>query len=304
MQLSDYDGICFKVMRNGAFEVLGDVRKKNAKSALGYAMSQNFLIAACKNPDIACIICQESLAEDVQLLESGKGIAVYEHPKAAFILLHNYLVQNSREYNFERYDTKIGTGCKIHPTASIAGKGVTIGNNVTIEEFAAVREGCQIGDNAIIRSGAVIGADNYNICWEHNGHMLKMKEAGQTFLASNVEIGCHAVIAKATFPHERTVIGENTCIDSLAMISHACQIGRNCLIASHSNICGYVIIEDGVRIDPGAVVKHSITVGKNAAVSLGAVVVRNVPRGTTVTGNFAIEHSKFLADHLNKLRNR
>lgn len=304
MKLSEYDGKCFKVIRDGSFETLGYVQHKLSKPFLCYVLSERFLKMACDNPDVSCVICSGDLSENRELIDSGKGIAVSESSRIAFIYLHNFMVENNTEYNIGNFDTQIGTDCKIHPMASIADRGVIIGNNVTIEEFVVVRKGCKIGDNVVIHTGAVIGADNYNVYKDENGYLVKMREVGQTYLANDVEIGCHAIIAKGTLPHETTVIGENTCVDSHVMISHADKIGNNCCILGKAHICGNVVLEDGARVNPMATVKNSIIVGKNAIISLGAVAVRNVSEGVQVTGNFAVEHSKFLADYLKKLRKR
>jgi UDP-3-O-[3-hydroxymyristoyl] glucosamine N-acyltransferase len=303
MRLSDYDGKYFSVVRDGSFEVLELVRKRIGRPFLGYAQADSFLRAACDNPDVSCIICPEKLSVSERLLKSGKGIAVSERSDMAFISLHNYLAQTSEEYNFERFETQIGKGCRIHPMASIADRGVKIGDNVIIEEFAVIREGCEIGDNSIIHAGAILGVEHYNLCWDDDGCIFKMQEAGKICIGDNVEVGSYATIGRATFPHGTTVVGKNTCIDNLAVISHNCQVGSNCLIAK-SHICGSAILEDGVRVNPMATIKNSVTIGKDAVISLGAVVVSNVPEGSKFSGNFAVEHSKFMLDHLRKLRNK
>lgn len=302
MRLSDYDGKYFQVVQDGVFEALGMLHLDIPRRTLGYVLAENYLRAACSNPDISCVICTKELAQDRRLLESGKGIAACESPDLAFLLLHNDLVQNTPAYSGICQDTQMGEGCSIHPAAFVAGQNVVMGDHVTVEPFAVIREGCRIGSNVVIRSGAVIGADNYGLCRDPDGNMHKIKEAGQVFLADDVEIGCLSVIAKGEFPYQATSIDKNTCIDGQVMISHNCRIGKNCFVAAHAHICGSTVIEDGVRINPAAVVKNAVTVGRNATVSLGAVVVRNVPQGMTVTGNFAVEHSIFLKDHLQKLR--
>lgn len=303
MKLSEYDGKFFKVKRDGSFETLGFVQHQLSKPFLCFALSERLLKIACDNPDVSCVICSEALSENGELIDSGKGIAVSESARIAFIYLHNFMVENNTEYNIGNFDTQVGTDCNIHPMASIADRGVIIGNNVTIEEFVTVRQGCKIGDNVIIHAGAVIGAEGLNVYKDKNGHQIKFREVGQTYLAKDVEIGYHAIIAKGTLPNEATVIGENTYVDSLAVIGHADKIGNNCSIFANALICGNTVLEDGVRVNPMAILKDSITVGKNAIITLGAVVVSNVSEGARVTGNFAVEHSVFLAEYYQKLRN-
>ena len=163
MRLSDYDKICGKVVRDGEFHALGLIGKKPPQCSLGYVQSDNFLEAACHEPNISCILCPPEFAGHEMLLKSEKGIAVGEVPRAAFIYLHNYLVDQENGYCPVYQRTQIGEGCNIHPSASIPETGVIIGNHVTIEAFSVIREGSCIGDHVTIHSGAVIGADNYDL---------------------------------------------------------------------------------------------------------------------------------------------
>jgi len=80
------------------------------------------------------------------------------------------------------------------------------------------------------------------------------------------------------------------------------RIGKRCRIAAGACLMGSVRIGNDVWIGPNATVSNQIRVGDGAAVSLGAVVVRDVPAGQGVSGNFAIEHPKFLAAFRDLLR--
>lgn len=304
MRLQDFDKKYFNVIKDGRFDTLGLCRKECPPFSLGYVQTEKYIGAACNNENISCIICPESLAGNELLMESGKGIAVCHSPQASFILLHNDLSQNNTNYVAKYEATRIGQGCQIHPTAVIASNGVDIGDNVIIEEYAIVREGCQIGNNVCIHAGAYIGIDNADLCWDESGKIINMREAGRICLADNVEVGFRAMLARGAFPYNTTFVGERAYIDSDVMITHNCHIGRDCFVAAKTHICGSVQVGAHVRINPMATIKDSIVIGDNAVISLGSVVARNVPDGSRVTGNFAVEHSKFLADYLKKVRNR
>lgn len=303
MHLLDFDGKYYKTVRNASFDVLGFAWGKTPKPALSYASSEKYLQMACKNTAISCIMIPEKLAGNKQLIESGKGVAISELPDAEFILLHNYLIENGCQYSNQYEDTRIGKNCRIHSMAYIADKGVIIGDNVVIEEFAVIHEGCQIGNHVTIHTGAVLGVENRNLCRDRNGRTVKLKESGCINIADGVEIGCHTDIGRGTFPYDRTQIGKNTCIDCHAVVGHNCSIAANCYISASACICGSVVIEEGVRVNPMAVIKNSITIGKDAMISIGAAVMENVAEGSRVTGNFAMEHSVFLADRLQRMRN-
>ena len=54
------------------------------------------------------------------------------------------------------------------------------------------------------------------------------------------------------------------------------------------------MVGDDVWIGVNATVSNRIKIGKGARVSLGSVVTKDVPAGQTVTGNFAIDHARFM----------
>jgi UDP-3-O-[3-hydroxymyristoyl] glucosamine N-acyltransferase len=58
--------------------------------------------------------------------------------------------------------------------------------------------------------------------------------------------------------------------------------------------CRRVTLEEGVWIGPGVTLINGIVVGKNGRVNIGSVATRDVPENCAVTGNFALEHEKFL----------
>ena len=61
---------------------------------------------------------------------------------------------------------------------------------------------------------------------------------------------------------------------------------------------------DDVHIAPHAIVSNRLKIEKFADVSIGSVVVSNIKKGIRVAGNYAIESSKFLLWHRNKMRTK
>ena len=110
-------------------------------------------------------------------------------------------------------------------------------------------------------------------------------------------------------------IGENCMIGTFVEIQDKVKIGNNVRVQSHSFVCSLVTIEDDVFIGHGVMFindKHApsgdqskwepviikkgasigsnatifpVTIGENAVVGAGAVVTKDVPPDTTVTGN-------------------
>ena len=53
-------------------------------------------------------------------------------------------------------------------------------------------------------------------------------------------------------------------------------------------------IGDDVLIGPSASITSGLTIGDGAFITVGSVITKDVMAGTRVTGNFAIDHQKFI----------
>ena len=115
------------------------------------------------------------------------------------------------------------------------------------------------------------------------------------------EVQSNAVICRSVF-QSVTEIGEETKIGPLAYVAHGVKIGTRCRIASSARICGSSIIGNDVSVGPNAVISNRLHVGDGARISLGSVVVSDVAPGQTVTGNFAIDHARFLSFYKGMLK--
>lgn len=149
-----------------------------------------------------------------------------------------------------------------------------------------------IGENVIIRAGALIGGDGFEPKYVA-GKLVNINHTGGVWIGNNVEILHNTVIQRSVFGGF-TKIGDETKIGSLALIGHNAKIGRNCEIASNSHIAGSTIIGDKVWIGPNATISSELKVGKGAYITLGSVVTKDVEKGKRVSGNFAVDHNLFI----------
>ena len=108
------------------------------------------------------------------------------------------------------------------------------------------------------------------------------------------EIGSGVQVEGATLMKDVTDIGQYVKIDNSVVIGHGSSIGTRTLIAGMSVISGNVTIAADVFIGVGVTISNRIRIGDHARVSLGSVVTKDVPAGQTVTGNFAIDHARFM----------
>lgn len=220
------------------------------------------------------------------------GICTLEKPRIIFFQLHNFCAENNI-YEKEVYKTVVGENCKISHLAYIAPNNVKIGNNVTIEEFVSIKENTEIGDNTIIRAGTIVGGQGFEFKREKS-KIIPVTHCGKVKIGKNVEIQYNTAIDKAVYPWDVTEIGDFSKIDNLVHIGHAAKIKENVMIVAHAGIGGRTVIKSGSWIGFGAILRNGIIVGENSRANMGAIVSKNIADNEAVTGNFAIEHKKFI----------
>lgn len=162
---------------------------------------------------------------------------------------------------------------QIHPTAVIEGE-VSLGAGSTIGAFCYLRGPIEIGENTHISHHCSLGTDG-----EHKtrGSQGVVRIGGNTIIRETV------VITRGTGDRDTT-------------------IGAGCYIMGHSHICHDVVLGDGVTMAPGVVLAGHVrvhrganlgvgakahqlsTIGAYAMIGMGAVITRDVPPFSLVTG--------------------
>lgn len=283
-------GLPGNLISDGEFRCLAFATEREQTSFLTFLEREKFL-PSLENPNISCVLTTPELAERIPA--HIQGVFSCGRPKAALFEIHNSL-STQEEYVGKAFPTRIGKDCCISPLAAVDRENVIIGDRVTIEPFAVVKGRVIIGNDVIIRSGAVVGCKGFSFSKDEAGNNIPVTDTAQIVLEDRVELFEQVVISTGIFPWEQTVIGANTRIDSQCHIGHGAHIGKNCLIAEGGKCCGNSRIGDNVWVGVAAVVSNRVSVGSGARVSIGAVVTKDVPAGETVTGNFAIPHRTFM----------
>ncbi|GAA0818534.1 UDP-3-O-(3-hydroxymyristoyl)glucosamine N-acyltransferase [Clostridium tertium] len=284
----------FELFREGDFSSLGLNISQADEKLLSFIESEKFLSQLSKS--ISCVITTKEMASKIP---ENIGVIISEVPRIDFFNLHNKLIRN-KCYKREDFETEIGENCSISPTAIISNKNVKIGNNVVIEEYVIIREHTTIKDNCIIRANTVIGGEGYEFK-RYDNKTIGVDHIGGVIIEENAEIQYSACIDKAIYPWDNTIIGEYSRIDNLVHIAHAVKVGKRCFITSKTTIGGRTIIGDDCWFGIGATVSNGLIIGNNSSISLGAVVTRSLKENSKVSGNFAIDHNKYI-DFIKSIR--
>lgn len=238
-----------------------------------------------------CVLCKRELM--YALPHEIQGIFITDHPKELFHQIHNMLSLKD-DYRQQIGANRVGDGCQISDTARIASQNVVIGNRTIIEDHVVIGENVVIGDDCIIHSGAVIGGKAFTFARASRDRILGLADLGQVIIGDRVEIFSLTHIARGILPTDKTVVESDSKIDALVHIGHGAKIGRRTLIAASALISGNVKIGNDCWVGVNATISNRIIIGNKARVSLGSVVTKDVKEGETVTGNFAIDHAKFI----------
>jgi len=180
------------------------------------------------------------------------------------------------------------------------GEGVVIGEGTTIEEFVSVADGSVVGEDCylmrgssvaprvrlgsrcVLKENAVVGDLGFGFGLLAGRPHARIPQLGGVEIGDEVEIGACTTIGAGTLAPTR--IGSGTKINNHVHIGHNCSIGAGSIVGCRVSISGSTTIGKRCWIAPGATLRNKSVIGDGATVGLGAVVVKDVPPGTTVAG--------------------
>lgn len=169
-------------------------------------------------------------------------------------------------------DVILSEGVQLYP-GCVIGKGSVIGENSKLFANVTLYHSSQVGENCIIHSGAVIGADGFGFA-PYQGKWHKIAQLGRVVIGDNVEIGASTTIDRGAI--EDTIIGDDCIIDNQVQIAHNVKIGKGtaiagctvvagstsignyCVIAGACAITGHVSIADKVQVSGMSMITKSI----------------------------------------------
>jgi len=264
------------------FRQLGALNSEEP-ATLSFIESARYLPQLHANPNVTGIFVTPVLSPQARVSHR----IVCNDPRGAFFRLHNWRAAKI----YVTRPTVIDPTATIDPSAYVAGHNVVVGPGCTVQARAVVLPDVFVGANSVIGVNTVVGCDDAEVKRTSEG-LLKVVHDGRLILGERVEIGANCTIDKG-FSGRDTEIGCGTKLANATYVGHSARIGRNCMLLG-CTVLGSAVIGDDVRINPGAIISNQVRVASRAEVSLGAIVVQHVPEGTRVTGNFAMEHQRFL----------
>lgn len=105
-----------------------------------------------------------------------------------------------------------------------------------------------------------------------------------SWIADNAIIGIGSQIMAGAIVCEEAKLGRQCIVNTKASVDHECVLEDGVELAPAATLCGLVHAEKYAWICAGATVLPRVNVGADAIVGAGAVVIKDVPSGTTVLG--------------------
>lgn len=251
-------------------------------SILSYCTNEELLIRGLKNPKVKCLIISKEMLENIDTKQTACTFFVVKNPEETFYFLHEEL-QKTIFYKRNNVDYSISKTSNIHKSC-ILEEEVSIGENVIIEPFVHIKKGTIIGDNCLIRSNSVIGAEGYQILKDNTGKPYLVNHVGGVKIGNNVSIGNNVTICKSLF-EGYTIIGNNNKIDCQVHIGHNCEIGNDNCFVSGAILLGSVKIGNKTWIGPNTVILNKVIVEDRSFIGASSFVINNVKAATKVYGN-------------------
>ncbi len=272
------------VLGNASVRIKGITNIENLEPGCIAFIQDKKDLAAAESSELACIIVPKSITQ------SSKNLLQVANPKLAWALL-------LREFYPARLFSK-----EISRQASISPKA-KLGKHVTVEPFAVIQEGVEVGDYSVIRShvyldhgvkvgshsvihpgvmvyentqigskvtihaGCVLGADGFGYVHTEKGQ-AKVPQVGNVVLEDEVELGACVTIDRATVGS--TVIGYGCKIDNLVQIGHNVIIKEHTVISAQTGISGSCKIGAHVTMGGKAGLGDHVEIGDWTMVGAGA----------------------------------
>ncbi|VAW58973.1 UDP-3-O-[3-hydroxymyristoyl] glucosamine N-acyltransferase [hydrothermal vent metagenome] len=206
----------------------------------------------------------------------------------------------------------------INPTAQIAGS-VYIGANTVIEENVVIAEnviieagcvigrnckigkstrlypnvtvyyGCEIGEECILHSSSVVGADGFGFEFDET-QWLKIPQVGGVKMGNKVEIGACSVIDRGAL--NDTIIEEDVKLDNHVHIAHNVNIGAHTVMASGVAVAGSTKVGKNCMVGGMAGIRDNIEITDNVMISAMTSVSKSLKESGSYSSMSPIDETK------------
>lgn len=181
----------------------------------------------------------------------------------------------------------IGSGSRIGAGTSI-GRDSVIGSNSILYSNVTIYHQVEIGNNCILHSGVVIGADGFGFAFDGE-QSLKIAQLGGVRIADDVEIGASSTVDRGAL--DDTIIEKGVKIDNQVQIGHNCIIGKHTIICGCTAVAGSTTLGSYCTIGGASAFAGHLNIGDKVVVSAMSMITRSLDTGAYSSGTGIMESS-------------
>ena len=256
------------------------------------AADRRYLAIALDNPSVVAVVVPAALAgADPR----GRAVIVAERPDELYHHLHA-----TQRFPGSGMAAEVDPSASVDPSAVLLGE-VRVGAGSSIGPRAVVEGPASIGAGVRIEAGAILGCEGL-YAKVVAGRRLHIPHFGGVAVDDDAFIHAGAVVVRSAIRGEATRIGRDAHIGVMCNIGHDVEVGAGATISSNVVVAGRARIGARAWVGASATISNMVRIGEGAEVRLGAVVIRDVPDGGDVSGNFARGHAGNMKRYLKESR--
>ncbi|RUM94151.1 MAG: UDP-3-O-(3-hydroxymyristoyl)glucosamine N-acyltransferase [Thiothrix sp.] len=280
--------------------------RKGKPGAIGFIASAKYA-KYLTNTKAEAVILSKDLVE-----HSPIPALVADNPRAAYARISSLL------YSPPVSEAGIHPTAVIDPSAGVAvnacigayavigadvriDKGVNIGANCVVERNCRIGENtrlysnvtlyhdCRIGQQSIVHSGAVIGADGFGFEFDL-GKWIKIQQVGGVRIGNSVEIGACSTVDRGAL--ENTVIEDGVKLDNHVQIGHNVQVGAHTVMASGVAVAGSTKVGQNCIFGGMTGIKDGVEIADNVMVTAMSMVSKSLLKPGSYSSNTPIDETR------------
>lgn len=170
---------------------------------------------------------------------------------------------------------------------SVVRQGARIGKRTRLMANVTVYENCSLGDDCIVHSGVVIGADGFGFARSEDREWVKFPQIGAVRIGNHVEIGANTSIDRGAMTD--TIIGDGVKLDNLIQIAHNVEVGDHTAIAGSAGIAGSSKVGKRCMIGGQSGISGHLVIGDDVVISGDTLVTKSISEPGQYTSNLPVQ---------------
>jgi UDP-3-O-[3-hydroxymyristoyl] glucosamine N-acyltransferase len=186
--------------------------------------------------------------------------------------------------------SEIGDRAVLYPGVYL-GESVQVGEETILYPNVVVMRRCIIGKRVILHPGTIIGSDGFGFARD-GARCVKIPQVGIVVIEDDVEMGANCAVDRAAMG--RTWIKRGVKTDNLVQIGHNVIVGEDTVLVAQVGIAGSTEVGNRAALGGQVGVVGHIKIGDGAMIGAQSGVAQDVAPGQVLSGTPAFSHREWL----------